>query len=820
MRHRRAAAAIIFALLAGSIPAVSAQAVPTAATPPPYVKPTGTVRGVITDASTGAPLSGACVDVYVVDPWAPRGQSCSGADGRYEFPALATGTQLYLRVNAAGYPGLWWPRSATQPLAFGVKLGEVKQADFALPTATATLTGVVRRPDGTPAPHALVSLYPVGDPVRTLAVLTEVDGTFTSSGIPAGDYQAVFNWDNYPNASANVTLSTATPTQVTLDIPAVTPAPVLRPRGTVTGHVATDSGAPVSGAKVQFRQGAALISGQATTDANGDYAIAEQPLDTSYYVRVSPPGKPDVWAPNSPVPKLVGVSTPGGVINAIVPEHTGTLTGRIVDFDGSAPPGTTRLNLYTGGGTSIFLGNVFPDLTGFFRVPGIKATDYKVAVLILGRAQQYYPVSPDATGATPITVQDGQTSDITVNLVPPSYLEATILDADTGAPVAGGCVQTACAGADGVALFGPLWRVTPTFDVTLQASGGHIYYPEYQTVTLTRGEVGHAVYHLRPGSAFAIPITNAGTNWICAYVVPEHIGAFAGQTCSQSADGQTVVFGPFAPGLARIFLAPGATTGAQWVSPHGGSGRKDEAAVLDLRPGQVTLAPQTTLDPAGSIGGVIRNAVSHEPIWGCAAVTGGLIQACADSDGHYSLTGLGPYTWPVLYTSGVYAAQWSTGVTVPAGGLATADVDLWGAGSIAGLGGFVPSGTTVYAYDAVTGDYLTGLQFAYPADVMHGFGTGRVVLRAGDCWLRQKTILGGSSPYFGTRLGETVSVNAADLTCTAQEPRLLREPVRRGLPPEPATVLPRRTVPDAPRATADAQPFGRWVQAQLAALVP
>jgi hypothetical protein len=235
------------------------------------------------------------------------------------------------------------------------------------------------------------------------------------------------------------------------------------------------------------------------------------------------------------------------------------------------------------------------------------------------------------------------------------------------------------------------------------------------------------------------------------------------------------------------------------------------------------------LDLPGNIVGDVRSATNGDPIWACAAISGDLMSSCGPS---YQLSGLGPYSWPLHFASSGFAAQWTvnapngslaTGVTVPQlGGTARADATLQPAGLLTGLNGMgMEPGTVVNAYDAWTGDWLSSAMIG-DGQLLGGFNSGRVILRydgsAGICWIRQKISGGLDSPYFGTRQGQEVRVDATKLTCRAQEPALLRIPGRRGEGPVANPAPPRRTVPDVPIAVRGQMPFGQWVQQRLAAL--
>jgi hypothetical protein len=171
--------------------------------------------------------------------------------------------------------------------------------------------------------------------------------------------------------------------------------------------------------------------------------------------------------------------------------------------------------------------------------------------------------------------------------------------------------------------------------------------------------------------------------------------------------------------------------GAQWVGAGGGTGDLEAARVFDARPGE-TVEVTVRLDPAGSITGVVRDQTTHAPVPLCASVlpasaehgVDGAGVGCTDADGRYTITGLGPYAWPVEFpdyglpdSAPAHAWQWSGGgvnrhaatkVTVEAGGTATADADMRPAGFITGTAraaGHDAVLTQVTAVDVETGDF-------------------------------------------------------------------------------------------------------------------
>ncbi len=108
--------------------------------------------------------------------------------------------------------------------------------------------------------------------------------------------------------------------------------------------------------------------------------------------------------------------------------------------------------------------------------------------------------------------------------------------------------------------------------------------------------------------------------------------------------------------------------------------------------GAVTAAPDVKLDRAGSVTGRVTSAAGGAP------VTGGTVGLSAfhpgpgqhqyvqiGADGSYTFPALGPYAWPLLFSTGANAPQWSGGtgtrsfaqkIQVTAGGTTRYDIAL------------------------------------------------------------------------------------------------------------------------------------------------
>jgi hypothetical protein len=153
----------------------------------------GTPTGVVTDATTGAPVAGAWV---TTDPFNPRDDpfylihvAQTDATGHYTIKGLA-GDYTPLAFDQQGVYGFEWSGNAdSQATAtpITVKAGRTTTYNVALDPA-AILTGQVIGASGAPSSSAaLVDVFTAtGDPVGWTSDVRP-DGTFTVTGLPGGD---------------------------------------------------------------------------------------------------------------------------------------------------------------------------------------------------------------------------------------------------------------------------------------------------------------------------------------------------------------------------------------------------------------------------------------------------------------------------------------------------------------------------------------------------------------------------------------------------------------------------------------------------------
>src|SRR6201999_2150104 len=109
--------------------------------------------------------------------------------------------------------------------------------------------------------------------------------------------------------------------------------------------------------------------------------------------------------------------------------------------------------------------------------------------------------------------------------------------------------------------------------------------------------------------------------------------------------------------------------GMQWVGHSGGTGDLREARVVAAELGSEVSIPPIEMDPAGDVSGVVTDRATGAPVnlvcvypYAVDPRIGlGFGQNCSRNGGTYTISGLGPYEWPLEFfdSQGRYAAGWS-----------------------------------------------------------------------------------------------------------------------------------------------------------------
>ncbi|OLB67412.1 MAG: hypothetical protein AUI10_00165 [Actinobacteria bacterium 13_2_20CM_2_72_6] len=314
-------------------------------------------------------------------------------------------------------------------------------------------------------------------------------------------------------------------------------------------------------------------------------------------------------------------------------------------------------------------------------------------------------------------------------------------DQKTGKPVPGACASVvagqqphACAGSNGVVT---VPGVQPgSWTVSVEDPSGTHWPTDLNNVDVVRGGPNRLSVALRPATAVVTTLRDARTKRPvsgCAIMVhPDDHGITDHplRSCSDPATGR-LVLGPMDPATFQLFVIPqDAAHGALWVGTDGGTGDQRKARLVTAtKSGQATTLPPVDVGPAGSVSGMARDRSTGAPVRRVCAypyafnpLGGSEFGAnCTGADGRYTISGLGPYEWPVEFTMapfyGDYAWQWSGDVSdrfdakpvrVRPGGTAALDAQLKAGGTLSGTvanRAGQPQFGYLRAYNAETGDF-------------------------------------------------------------------------------------------------------------------
>lgn len=196
------------------------------------------------------------------------------------------------------------------------------------------------------------------------------------------------------------------------------------------------------------------------------------------------------------------------------------------------------------------------------------------------------------------------------------------------------------------------------------------------TATVTANGITEVTVAARPTARLETTMVDAATGApvenACITAVSElDVVGFIG-FCSR-ADGR-ISYGGLETGTYRVFVkARDGQHGAQWVGFEGGVGSRYLAKPFEVRAGETTTMPPIQLDLAGTITGRVTDAATGAPVaemcaypYATSTDSGpGSGPHCSDQNGTYTISGLGPYHWPVEFVGNwsnqQYAWHWSGG---------------------------------------------------------------------------------------------------------------------------------------------------------------
>ncbi|WBB93489.1 carboxypeptidase regulatory-like domain-containing protein [Verrucosispora sp. WMMC514] len=560
----------------------------------------------------------------------------------------------------------------------------------ALAASTGTISGRLTTAAGAAAPDVPVVVYPSGEYDVLASTMTDADGAYTLPQLNPGSYTVGYLPDSRPEQYYRQQLRPwdADPVVVTAGATTTVDEQLL-PTGTISGQLLDAAGEPVFDLRVLAIEADANLVASARTDENGRYEmdvvagryrVQFEPIEGSYQ-RQYVPGQVDEESAT-----LFEVTEGARVVADDTVLSVGTLSGRFTTAAG-APLTNADVYVYTPNMYSVHSDGTSAD--GTFEAQLLAGT-YKVG-LYTNERHQYYPGQLESDQAELVTVRGGEQTAITDSLLGTGSVRISAVDSVTGAPVANFCAHDGCSNGSGRVTISDLTQ--GRHDIYVYAPDGR-YFPRERTgVRVRADQTTELTIKLRPGAVITTTVldrqSGSPVSGVCLDAfAPKRATLRDGYGNCSNRSGQVRV-GPLTAGEYKLFAVPQNTTyGRQWVGAAGGTGDEREAATVTATVGQVATGPVIQLDRAGQVTGRVTDAETGAalPDVNVSVLTGhpgvGAEDAVTDDQGDYTLSRLGPYEWPVVFSRGGYATVWSGGAAsrfsatpVQVGAGATANLD-------------------------------------------------------------------------------------------------------------------------------------------------
>jgi 5-hydroxyisourate hydrolase-like protein (transthyretin family) len=441
----------------------------------------GTIAGRISDAATGAALTGVTVSVYnVFNQFIGASTTVSAPAGsnNYTILGLPPGAYYLRTTNTAGYLDELYndgpcPGGACTP-ASGTPVQVTNGAatsgiDFSL-TAGSRITGTVTEEGSGVALSSVTVLAYDSTGAQVASTFTNTSGVFTLAiGRPTGSFflrtSALLHVDELYGGNVcplQCDVTTGTPVVGTVGTTVSGIDFALALGGTIAGTVTNTSGAAINAATIAAFDASGTEVAHTTSGPDGSYVLRDLATG-SYYLRTRStffPKAPsfateylhevydDIPCPDFSVPACTATSgtavsvTTGAATSNINFElgrldATGAIAVSIIDAATNDPIQAPQLLIYDSAGTLV------RSLNPGLIVTGLPSGTYFLRARAYGYLEQLYDVSCPgapcpATSGTPVTVTFGATtSGINIRMHPAGRIGGVVTDAATHAPLAG-----------------------------------------------------------------------------------------------------------------------------------------------------------------------------------------------------------------------------------------------------------------------------------------------------------------------------------------------------------------------------------------------
>ncbi|MBM7491539.1 5-hydroxyisourate hydrolase-like protein (transthyretin family) [Micromonospora luteifusca] len=389
---------------------------------PAQAAATGAVGGRLT-TSTGAAAAEVQVQVYEADSYNYVDNTSTDADGNYTIAGLPTGSYLvgYFPLEQPGqyyrqHPTIWDANPVT------VTAGGTARADDQL-FGTGTITGQLVNTAGDPVPDLYIEAREV-ETDGASGGRTDDQGRFTFTTRPGRyilSFQPIEGSYQVQYVPGKTDRDSATVFEVKADEATVVNETAL-PVGGLSGRFTTATGAPLADAQVVVSAGNS--SGAYTdTDANGEFSV--QLLPGSYIVGLYAGDRQQYYRGKLTSEEADHVEVRGGRQTRITDSllGTGSVTVQAVDSVTGAPI------------ANFCAQSVCSKGTGTVTVTGLPQGGHTIYLDTPDRLH----FSRERAG---VKVKANRDTKLTVKLRPGAVISTTIVDRQSGAPLADVCLDT------------------------------------------------------------------------------------------------------------------------------------------------------------------------------------------------------------------------------------------------------------------------------------------------------------------------------------------------------------------------------------------
>ena len=564
----------------------------------------GAISGIISDAITQSPLSGALVAVLSGN--VTIASTVTASDGSYTLSGLAPGSYL-VTATTGNYQTLTQGANIQALITTTVNMSLQPQPGSlsGQVTDSATLSGI-----------SGASIAISQNNILVTSALTDSNGFYSMTGLAPGAYSVTFHATNYQNSVQGAVIISNS--NSTLNV-ALQSSP-----GTITGQILDTGSNPLNSSFISLFAGNVLLSTQ-VSDAQGDFTFNN--LAPGTYSVVAQLANYQTLA-QAVIVAANAITT----VSLTLQADPGSCTCTIVDASTSLPISGVNVALLQGG---FIVATAATDSTGTVNFVGLAPGSYQITAT----AANYQSL------AQGVIIQSNQTTSVSLSLQPdPGTLSGKITDAVTGNPISGATINLIIGGA-------------PIATATTDNNGA------YLVNSLAPGQYSVRVsatnYQAALQVASILPNTTTTLNGALQQSPGNIAIALTDSITTNPIMGATVtIYNP----LSNVSLATGITDGTgnclvSGLAPGtynmvvtGSNYQSLSLSVVISANATTTLNLSLASDP-GSISCVITDSASSLPLSGCfiEALTGSTVitSGLTDASGTCQLSNLAPGSYLV-----------------------------------------------------------------------------------------------------------------------------------------------------------------------------